>query len=174
MKIRFISLFLLIFIQLGLNAQQEQLSNPLQQFIGDWKVLTPPSADNPEPQVRFYWKATGVEVGYGLQTTIYRVSDENPKEAAWTLYWACDPRTGQVFSLNTFPNGNLERREGSIDENGTLALKSNSVGDNTDNENYNINTWRFESKDKIQVKRIDYKKGKEAGVGVELEMVRIK
>ena len=120
-----------------------------------------------------YWKATGVEAGFGIQVTIYTVTDENPKKASWTLNWVCNPQSGELYSLNTFSDGRVERRKGSIDEDGNVRLKSNSVGGENDAQDYNVNTWNFDSEDKIQFKRIDYKNGQEERVGNEVEMIRI-
>lgn len=47
--------------------------------------MTKKTAENPEQEVRFFWKVTSVEVGYAIQTTIYRVLDENTKKATWTF-----------------------------------------------------------------------------------------
>jgi len=110
-----------------------------------------------------------MEVGYGIQITA-NGTEGYSLTSSFTLIWACNPKNGKAYSLVTFPDGIVGTREGSIESNGNLIIKWNN-----DNENYTAHTYTFESKDKVQVKRVTYEDGKEVTANrLEWEMIRIK
>lgn len=168
-----IALFFDLFFFLSLNAQETAIANPLDHFVGTWKVLSKSADEKTEPKILYYGQAKKMEAGYGIHFVFYKTFENELKDPMITVNWAYHPESKKVYGYNPTANGVVYRVEGTIESNGNLRLEGHRVGMKTDNQEYGVYAWTFLSNNHIHFKSSNYKDGKEVSVNLEADVMRI-
>lgn len=168
-----IAFFFNLFVWSSLHGQETVAANPLDHFVGTWKVLSKSTDNGAEPEILYYGRAKKMEGGKGIHFVFYKTFEKTLKDPIATVNWAYHPESKMVYGYNPTASGDVYQVEGSIKSNGSLRLKAHKIVKSPKNDAYPVYEWTFQSNNLIHYKASTYKNGNEAEVYLEADVVKI-